>query len=110
MRVLGLDLGERTLGVALSDETALIASALTVLERRGGNADLEAVAGLCRQHQVGQVVLGLPLGLDGRPGPRVLATRAFARRLGAHLAAAGLDVALAFHDERFSTVRAEAVL
>jgi putative Holliday junction resolvase len=110
MRALGLDLGERTIGVALSDQTGLIATALTVLERHGGTVDLDAVAALCREHGVGEVVLGLPLGLDGRPGPRALATRAFGKRLGAHLEAAQLAAPVRYHDERFSTVRAQAVL
>jgi putative Holliday junction resolvase len=105
MRILGLDLGSKRIGVALSDPDGTIASPLTTLERQGGQRDLAALAELARLHEVGAIVVGLPLHMDGRRGPEAEAARAFARRLAA---ATGLPVETL--DERLTTVEAERAL
>jgi putative Holliday junction resolvase len=104
MRVLGLDVGSKTIGVALSDETALVASPLLTLERRGTQADVEQVAKLAAEHGVTHLVVGLPLELDGTVGLRARRVQVLATALGA--AGFTLDT----WDERFSTVAAERVL
>ena len=68
MRYLGLDVGDRTIGVALSDESATLASGLDNLVRVGPRKDLKAVAALVRRHEAGEVVVGLPRRLDGTLG------------------------------------------
>jgi len=77
MRYLGLDVGDRRIGVALSDETATLASGLETIRRVGPRKDLKAVAELVRQHDVGEVVVGLPRSLDGGIGPQARKILAF---------------------------------
>jgi len=104
VRVLGLDVGSKTIGVAVSDETGLIASPHETLARRGTAADVAALAALAERFGAHQIVVGLPLEMDGTPGPR-------ARRVQVvvdALRAAGHEVEL--WDERFSTRAVERVL
>lgn len=68
MRLLGLDVGDKRIGIALSDESATLASGLATLQRVGPRKDLKAIAALVREHQVGNVVVGLPRRLDGSLG------------------------------------------
>ena len=70
MRLLGLDVGDKRVGIALSDESATLASGLDTLERVGPRKDLKAIAALVRQHGVSDVVVGLPRNLDGSLGPQ----------------------------------------
>ena len=105
MRALGLDVGERRIGVALCDELGLLASPLATvtITRRGGEARaLEELAALARERAVEVVVIGLPTSLRGKEGPQAQAVRAFAGRLAPHL-----DVPIEFWDERFTTAEAE---
>lgn len=102
MRTLGLDLGSKRIGVALSDPEGAIASPLTTLERRGDARDVAAIGELVREHAVGEIVVGLPLHMNGRRGPEADQARRFARGLGE---ATGLRVDLL--DERLTTVEAE---
>jgi putative Holliday junction resolvase len=81
-RLIGIDLGTKTLGLALSDVTRSIASGLTTLPRTRFTADAERLLALAAEHSIGGFVLGLPFNLDGSQGPRAQATRAFARNLG----------------------------
>ncbi len=107
MRVLGLDVGTHRIGVAMSDETGLIATPLTYL-KVGKNLDdvLGEIRTLCSEHQVKTVVLGLPLSLGGGAGG--LSVRR-AKKLGELLeSAAGLQVV--YWDERFTTLEAERLL
>ena len=103
MRVLGIDVGERRIGLAVSDPTGTLATPLETLERRRGKrfplSRLEAVA---REHGVEHVVVGLPLDLRGEENEWCAEVREVGRRLGERL---GLEVS--FVDERLSSVRAE---
>ena len=105
LALMGLDLGTRTIGVAVSDRLRRIASPLSVLKRTKFTADAAALGALAAERAIGGVVLGLPRNMDGSEGPRAQSTRAFARNLHAAL---GLPVAL--WDERLSTVEAERAL
>lgn len=102
MRTMGLDVGERRIGVAISDPDERLAVPLRVLERRGGAADARAVAELARREGVGRIVVGLPVSLDGRLGPQARQTQSFAELLRA-----ATDAEVVLYDERFSTTEAE---
>ena len=104
-RLIGLDLGKKTIGLALSDTTWTIASPLATIRRGRFAVDVQALLGLMDRHGAGAVVLGLPIALDGREGPRTQASRAFARNL-----LAVRDVPVAFWDERLSTAAVERML
>ena len=104
-RVLGIDLGSRRVGVAVSDGLGLTAQPRTTLARHGGVRDIEAIAALVKDCGADRIVLGLPLDPEGGEGPAARRARDFAGKL---VAALGLPVELV--DESFSTVEAEAVL
>jgi putative Holliday junction resolvase len=101
-RLIGIDLGTKTLGLALSDVTRTIASGLTTLPRTRFAADAGRLLALAQEHGVGGFVVGLPVNLDGSSGPRAQATRAFVRNLGR---ATPLPILL--WDERLTTAAAE---
>lgn len=104
-RILAIDLGEKRIGLALSDPDGLIASPAGRLLRRGGQKDLDALRELAAAHQVSEVVVGLPLHLSGAESPGSKKARAFAARLEAEL---GLPVRLI--DESLTTAEAEEIL
>lgn len=108
MIALGLDVGSKTIGVAVSDELALCAHPVTTLARRGTAADADAVVRLVRERRVTDVVVGLPLELSGKVGARARRVRLLTAALSARLADEGVSV----HewDERFSTAAVERVL
>lgn len=101
-RLLGLDVGSKTVGLALSDVTRSIATPYETLKRNKFTADAQKIAAIVAQEGVGGLVIGLPLNLDGSEGPRAQSTRAFARNLSAHIA-----LPIAFWDERLSTAAVE---
>ncbi|WP_337997248.1 Holliday junction resolvase RuvX [Oleispirillum naphthae] len=103
--VLGIDLGEKTIGVAASDVTRAIASPLLLIQRKSREKDLAALLAAARSREAVGVVYGLPLQMDGQEGERVRLTRAFAARI-----AETWDVPTAFWDERLSTVAVERIL
>jgi putative Holliday junction resolvase len=105
MRLLGLDVGQKTIGLAVSDDGGVVASPLRTLSRVGGKRDLEAVAETVRETGVAALVLGLPLELSGREGQSARRVRRFGEALGAHL-----GCAVHYWDERFSTAEAERAL
>jgi putative Holliday junction resolvase len=105
MRIAALDVGDARIGVAVCDELGLTTRGLGVVRRRGGLADLEAVAGLIGPFDPDRLVVGLPLNMDGTEGPQATKVRRFADRLAAHT---GLPVEL--WDERLTTVEAEETL
>jgi putative Holliday junction resolvase len=104
-RILALDVGERRIGLAISDPDGRVAVPLETLERRDEDADLHALAGLVEREDVQVVVVGLPLSLDGSVGPQAERTQGFARRLAEAVARP-----LEMWDERLSTVAAERAL
>ena len=107
--MVGLDLGQRRIGVAVSDGTATLASPWGTLERSGdAAADRAAVVAVVDEVEAARVVVGLPLSLNGRRGPAARATEAEVAALGEALASRGVEVE-AF-DERFTTVSADRAL
>jgi putative Holliday junction resolvase len=103
--VLGIDLGSKRIGLAISDEREQIALPAGVLESRGRAADLVALRRLAGERGVSRVVVGLPLHMSGRAGPAAESARAFAREL-----AEALALPVETLDERWSTVEAERTL
>lgn len=103
--LLGIDPGTRTLGLALSDITRMIASPLAAIRRTRLNEDLKQILAAAAQYGAAGFVVGLPRALDGREGPQAQSARAFGRNLNAHSA-----LPVLFWDERLSTVAAERTL
>jgi putative Holliday junction resolvase len=106
VRALGLDVGMKTIGVALSDELGLAAHPLSVIRRTGTAADVAAVVTLCRAHEIGAIVIGMPYELSGAIGPRARRVQVFVDAMRAALPA----VECHLEDERFTTAAAERVL
>jgi len=101
----GLDLGEKTIGVAVSDLRRGVATPLETIRRKKFTLDAARLLEIVKARAVAGIVLGLPLNMDGTEGPRCQTTRAFARNLS------GLsDLPIGFWDERLSTVAAERAL
>ena len=105
MRSMGLDIGEVRIGIALSDETGLIAQGLPTLARTGWERDLQYLVELLNKYKVNRFVIGYPLNLDGLPGKQAQKTLDFASRLGE---VTPLDIIL--WDERFTSLSAERTL
>jgi putative Holliday junction resolvase len=103
--LIGIDLGTRTIGIAVSDRLRKVASARTVLRRTRFQQDARALIELATSEAAAGIVIGLPLNMDGSEGPRVQATRAFARNLEKLTA-----IPLIFWDERLSTAAVERML
>ena len=101
----GLDLGERTIGVAVSDTRLGVATPLETIRRKKFGLDADRLLTLLAARDIGGIVLGLPRNMDGSEGPRCQSTRAFARNL-----ARLTDLPIGFWDERLSTVAAERAL
>jgi putative Holliday junction resolvase len=97
-RLLGLDLGTKTIGLALSDLGRRIATPMETIRRRKFSLDAAELLSICGKQGVAGLVLGLPLNMDGSEGPRVQATRAFVRSLRPLT-----DLPIAYWDERLST-------
>ncbi len=102
--ILGLDLGTKTIGIALSNSAQRLATPLPVIKRTKFRQDADALRAIIGERRVGALVLGLPLNMDGSEGPRAQATRAFARNLSHQ---AGITLPVVFWDERLSTVAVE---
>lgn len=103
--LLGLDLGTKTIGVAVSDGGLMIATPLETIKRRKFQLDAARLLEIAKHRQIAGIILGLPRNMDGTEGPRAQSTRAFARNLMALT-----DLPLTFWDERLSTVAAERAL
>ncbi len=104
-RLIGIDAGTKTLGLALSDVTRTIASALETIRRTKFTADAQRLMEIVAEHRCGGLVLGMPVNLDGSEGPRAQATRAFARNMNRLL-----PLPILLWDERLSTAAAERLL
>jgi putative Holliday junction resolvase len=103
--IMGLDLGTKTIGVALSDRLLSVASPFETIKRRKFSLDAAQLLEIATMREAGGIVLGLPRNMDGSGGPRCQSTRAFARNL-----AQLTDLPISFWDERLSTVAAERAL
>lgn len=104
-RILGIDLGSKRIGVALSDPTGTVASPFETLAHANGPADASRVAGLCRRHEVSAVVIGWPRNMDGSSGPAARRAERFAEALRR-----AVPVPVHLWDERLSTAAAERAL
>ncbi|ODA68381.1 putative Holliday junction resolvase [Methyloligella halotolerans] len=101
-RLLGLDLGTKTIGVAVSDVSRSIATPVETVKRTKFTADIQPILKTIQELGVGAIVLGLPVNMDGTEGPRAQSTRAFARNLSQHM-----TLPIVFWDERLSTAAVE---
>ena len=97
-RVLGVDVGEKTIGLALSDVTRRIATPMETIRRGKFTRDAERLAALVAEHDVGALVIGLPVNMDGTEGPRCQSVRQFAANILERM-----EIEIAFWDERLST-------
>ncbi len=103
--LMGLDLGTKTIGVAVSDRIGAVATPLETVKRKKFTLDAARMQEIIQQRDIGGILLGLPRNMDGTEGPRCQSTRAFARNL-----AQLTDLPIGFWDERLSTVAAERAL
>ncbi|RKU29045.1 Holliday junction resolvase RuvX [Candidatus Poribacteria bacterium] len=103
--LLGLDVGDIRIGVALSDELGVAAHPLCTLTRKNRKVDLIAIADLVSIHKVERVIIGLPISLDGSIGTQAEKVQKFAQRLENVI-----DIPIEFQDERFTTAEAEDIL
>lgn len=100
-RYLGLDIGDRWIGVAISDPSAKLASPLTIIKRSEDLADIEAIAHIINQYDVKQVIVGLPRAMDGSLGRQAEKVEAFTQQMRRYI-----EVPVEFRDERLTTVSA----
>lgn len=103
--LMGLDLGEKTIGVAVSDRMRGVASPLETVRRKKFTLDSARLIEIATDREIGGILLGLPKNMDGSEGPRCQSTRAFARNLSRLT-----ELPIGFWDERLSTVAAEKAL
>ena len=104
-RCLGLDIGDKKIGVALSEPQGILASPLTIIKRSEEKIDIEAILSIVDQNQVGQIIAGLPYSMDGSIGSQAEKVQAFVHELSSHS-----KVPVDFRDERLSTVSAKRLL
>jgi len=100
--LIGLDLGTKTIGVAISDDRRMVASALDVILRKKFSIDAAIIGGLITEYNVNGIILGLPLNMNGTEGPRCQSTRQFAINLDEKT-----NIPITFWDERLSTQAVE---
>ncbi len=105
MRFLALDVGDERIGVAISDETGLLARPLTVVRRVAGKASFIEIKDIVKRHQVEKMVVGLPLLPSGDEGDQVRSTRAYVHGMREHV-----DLDVIYVDERDTTLRAEEIM
>ena len=105
MKILALDIGTVRIGIATSDIMQIIASAYEVYKRKYLKADVEHIANIVKSLSVGEIVIGLPLKMDGSEGQSVLMAREFGEEL-----AKIVSVPIVYQDERLSTVSAQKIL
>jgi putative Holliday junction resolvase len=105
MRYLALDVGEERIGIAISDETGLVARPLKTITREPGPGSFLKIADMVEEERIEAIIVGLPLLQDGSKGKQVGSTRAYVRGLEEHV-----DVPIEYWDERFSTNRAQEIV
>ncbi len=104
-RLLCLDIGSKTIGLALSDISITIATPMTTIWRKKFFQDVQQLQKLIEQEKIGGLILGLPIKMDGTKGPRCQSVYDFARNIEEHI-----DIPIAFWDERLSTAAVERIL
>ena len=104
-RSLGLDIGDRRIGVALSDPEGILASPLTIINCKDDVADVEAITDIISQQQVRKVIVGLPRSMDGSLGKQAEKVKAFTQKLCSHT-----EASVEFRDERLTTVSAKRLM
>ena len=110
-RKIGLDVGEKTVGVAVSDPLGVTAQGITTIERVGIRRDTAAVMELVKEYDCDTIVMGLPLSLDGTDSVQTEKVRAFRTKLENKLRSNGMaDIEFVWQDERYTTVQAERVM
>jgi putative Holliday junction resolvase len=102
---MALDIGERRIGVAISDPTGILARPLMTVLRASRLADFQTIAALVGEYAVDRIIVGLPLSLDGSEGPQARKTRRYADRMSEHI-----PVSMEFWDERYSSATAQEIL
>ena len=107
VRYLALDVGDRRVGIAVSDETGLIATPLTVILRKSKAEDFATIARLVQEQNAGGLVIGQPLNANGSAGPQAVRVERYALALVQALRDEGLEVTITFWDEYLSTQRAQ---
>jgi len=105
MRILGLDVGDKTIGVAISDELGWTAQALEVIQRKGWNQDIMRIKEILNEYQVDEIIVGLPKDMRGKEGAQAKKVREFLEKLQTKV-----DLPIMTWDERFTTVSAERTL
>ena len=111
MRAISLDVGDKTIGVALSDMLGITANGLMTIDRIGIRKDADKVLNLVKEHGCDTIVIGLPLNLDGSDSVQTQKVRDFRKMLENKMMSTGLkDIRVVFQDERFTTKIAENVL
>lgn len=105
MRILALDVGSKTIGLAVSDPIGWTAQSLTTLDRKGEERDIAAILSWVEKLEAKEILIGLPLNMNGSEGPQAERVRAFGEKLGQ-----ALSIPFRFWDERLSTVAAEKTL
>jgi putative Holliday junction resolvase len=107
---MGLDIGEKRTGVAVSDPMGIMAQPLTVIESEGAERDAERIIELAKEKTAAIIVVGIPYDLDGMPGKSAQKTLAFAELLKKKILEKGLSISVDTWDERLSTVAVERTL
>jgi putative Holliday junction resolvase len=100
-RILGLDVGDKRIGIAVSDPTGLLVTPLVTIQRKNRRADVARLAALVAKQEAGMVVVGLPLNMDGTEGEQALKVRSFAKQLSF-----AIKMPIELQDERLSTFSA----
>jgi putative Holliday junction resolvase len=109
-RLIGLDLGEKTIGVAISDPGLTIASPIDTIRRVKFTEDVKQLVRMIQGRDVGGIVVGLPINMDGTQGPRCMSVRHFAENLMGRADLWGSEPEIAFWDERLSTAVVQRLL
>ena len=107
MRLMGLDIGDKTIGVAVSDPLFISAQGITTIERIGIKKDTSKVLEFVKEYEVDTIVSGLPLMLNGTDSPQTIKVREFVTRLENKARSQGFKLTFVFQDERFTTKIAE---
>lgn len=105
MRSLGLDIGDKRIGVALSDPEGVLASPFTIINRTDDAADVVAIINIVNRQGVGQIIVGLPRSMDGSMGRQAEKVKSFIQELSSHT-----EVPVKFRDERLTTVSAKRLM